>query len=111
MFQPRDHRKHALLLAPFEPRLKADEAVERALLVLLPQLYHGVWLAARMRIDEAHGLERAESQRLPPAGSEDLHRQATLEHQLFFKIVYFGQFRADECVVKGVVLFLRHRAV
>ena len=91
--------------------MKADQVIERASGVILPQLHHGIGHFARARIHEAHRLERAKGQRLPPARSQDLHGQATFEHQRFFKAVRIVGLRGDKGVIKAVVFRLRHGAV
>lgn len=60
VFKPGNHRKDALLLAPLEPGLEADEVVHRARLVFRAQLHGGVRLAPRPRIDQPDGLHRSE---------------------------------------------------
>ena len=47
--------QHARLLAPFDLRLEADQAVVIAREIVLAQLHRGVRLASGPRIDEATG--------------------------------------------------------
>ena len=67
--RPGNQPQHARLLAPFQLRLKADEAVVIAGEVVLPQLHGGVRRAAGARIDEADRLHRPEPQRVLRRGA------------------------------------------
>ena len=87
VFKSRNHPEHALLFAPFQPRLEADEIVHRARFIFLTQLNDRIRFFAGARVDQAHRLQRSECQRLSTARRENLHRETAFEYELFLKIV------------------------
>ena len=80
VFQPRYHRKDALLLAEFQVRLEAHEIVHRAVPVLLAELNNGVGALPRARVGESHGLHAAVADALETAFCQHFHRHAALKH-------------------------------
>ena len=72
--------QHALLVAPLEAALEADEVEVGARQVLLPQLHDGPGAAAVGR-GEADRLHRPVTQRVDAAPRHFLDRQAALEER------------------------------
>src|SRR6266849_8373599 len=95
-FEPRNQSQHARLIAPFDLRLKADEAEMIAGEVVLAQLHGGVRLAAGAWVDEADRLHRPEPQRVAPAVRHHFDRQAPLEELLFVEIVNSRRLRGHQ---------------
>ena len=87
VLQAGNHGEHALLLAPFEPRLKAHQVIQGSLGVFLAQLYHRIGFPARAGINKPNGLQRAKGQCLTSAGGQNFHGQTALKHQLLFEIM------------------------
>ena len=87
LLEARDQPKHARLVAPFDLRLEADEAVVIAGEIVLPQLDDGVRLASGARIDQADRLHRTEPQRVDAAVRHHLDRQAAFEEPLLVEVV------------------------
>ena len=111
VFERRDHGKHALLLAPFEVGLAADQIIQRALRVVAPQLEHCIGVPAGLGVGQADGLEDAKAHGVVPAAGVDLDGHAALEHQLVLKPVYGCFLGRGQRVPERVVLLLRKRAV
>src|SRR4051812_37489207 len=93
VLETRHQLQHARLLAPFQLRLKADEAEVIAGERVLPKLYGGVGHAAGARVNETHRLHRTKPQRVAPAMRHYLEGQTTLEELLLVEIVDRGGFR------------------
>ena len=91
--------------------LETYNVVECRARIILPQLHNGKRPLARLRIVEAHGLQRAEEQRVLAAGSHDLHGHAAFEELLFLEVVRRRFLRMDELVPEGAVLRLIHGTV
>ena len=100
--EARDHPEHALLLAPLELGLEADQRVVARGQVVLAQLHDGVRAAAGARIDEADRLHRPEAQGLLAAARHHLDRQAALEEELVLEVVERRRTRRGERAVEGV---------
>ena len=101
------------LLAVFQLGLEADHVEQRAELIVLAQLHHGVGLQVGLaRIGQAERLHRAVAQRFAAALRHHLDRQATVEIRCrrlpFVKRCLVA---ADQRVDEGVVLFACERAV
>src|SRR5215204_1022436 len=91
-----DSPEYAPLLAPLQARLEADDVVEAALGVVLPQLHDGVGNLAGSGVREADGLHGPETEGLFSAPGDGLDRETALEVQV---------------LLEGVVLLFGHRAV
>ena len=111
LLQPGNQAQHPRLLAPFELRLKPDEAVVIARQVVLPQLHGRVRRPARSRIGEADRLHGPESQRVQAAVRHHFDRQAALEELLLVEVVDRRRLGVDQRVVEALVLLARQRAV
>src|SRR6185503_17869501 len=77
--QPRNHSKHALLLARAQTRLEADEVPHPPAAILHAELRDRVGLPATPRVAQANRLHRPEAKRLAAAASHLLDRHASLE--------------------------------
>ena len=106
-------RKTRHLFGVLQLRLETDHVVERAQLVVLAQLHHGIGLFLRIvGIGQAARLHRSVTQRFRPALGHDFDRQAAVEVRgrglPFLEVALLAiQQRADE----AVILFAVHRAV
>ena len=110
--QAGDHPQHAGLLAMLQLGLEADDIVERAQRVVLPELNHRMRPAAGARVGEAHGLHRPEAERVAAAGRHDLDRQAALEiGRARLPFLELGLLGREQRVDEGRVLPGVHRAV
>ena len=96
--------EHPFLLAPLQARLEADQAVERALAVLLAQLHHRVRPPAGARVDQAHGPQRTEGERLRTAVGDLLDRLAAVEEGAAVEVVHLGALGGDQRGPEGLVL-------
>ena len=74
MFQARNHRKNALLLAPFQIGLETNDIVQRAGGVFGAQLYVGPGAVAGARVPQAHRAQRAIAHGIRPAARHHLNR-------------------------------------
>src|SRR5207302_3228980 len=79
LLQAGNEPQHTPLLAPFQLRLEADEAVMVSRKIILPELDGRVWLTARPRIYEADRLHRSEPQRIFSSMRHHFDRQAPLD--------------------------------
>ena len=104
LLQTGNETQHPRLLAPFELRLKPDEAVMIARQVVLPELHGRIRRPARSRIGKADGLHGPESQRVPAAVRHHFDRQAALEELLLVEVVDRRRLRVDQRVVEALVL-------
>ena len=77
--EPGNQTEHALLLAPFELRLKSHQAVVIAGQVVLAKLHGRIRRAAGARIHEADRLHGPEPQRVLAAMRHHLDRQTPFE--------------------------------
>jgi hypothetical protein len=111
VLETRDHLQHARLVAPFDLRLEADQAVVIAGERVLPQLDHGVGQAAGPRILQADRLHGPEPQRAFAAMGHHLDRQAPFEELGVVEVVHRGRFSGHQRGVERVVLLLRHRTI
>ena len=106
-------RKMRDLLAVFQLGLEADHVEQRAELVVLAQLHHGIRLGVRpMRIGQAERFHRPMAQRLAAALGHHFDRQAAVEIgrgrlEIVERDLLAGQQRIDE----RVVLRARERAI
>ena len=111
VFKAGDHGEDALLLAPLEPRLEADEVIHRPRAVLRAELHDGVGLAPGSGIDEADGLHRSERHHHFPARGHHLDGHAALEDLRAVKPVHIGLFGGQQRLIKRLVFLAGHRAV
>ncbi len=111
VFKAGNHGKDALLLAPLEPRLEADEVIHRPRCVVRAELHDGVGLAPGSGIDEADGLHRAERHHHFPARGHDLDGHAAFKDLRAVKPVHIGLFGGQQRVIKRLVFLAVHRAV
>ena len=112
IFQRRNHRKNALLLAEFQVGLKANEVVHRPLRILLTQLKHRPRPVPGARITQANRLERAETHRIRPAGSHHLDGHAPLVNAtLFVKRMKLCALGVEQRLIKRFIFRFVHRAV
>ena len=111
VFKAGDHGKHALLLAPLEPRLEADEVIHRPRFVFRAQLHSGVGFAPGSGIDEPDGLHRAEGHHHFPARGHDLDGHAAFKDLRAVEPVHLGLFGGQQRVIKRLVFLTVHRAV
>ena len=103
--------QHARLLAPFDLRLKSDEAEVIAREIVLAQLHGGVRLAAGLRIDEADGLHRPEAERVDAAMRHHFNRQTSFEESFLVEVVDRRRLGMDERVVEALVLVAGERTI
>ena len=106
-----DHGKHALLLREFQVGLEADDIIDGACGIIPAQLHDGIRLMPRLRVLEAHGLQRAVAQGIDAAPGHDLDGHTALEYVLVLKAVHRRLLRRVERVDKGKVFILIHCAV
>ncbi|MGY4333133.1 hypothetical protein ACVWWG_007550 [Bradyrhizobium sp. LB7.2] len=113
LFQPRNGAEDALLLPVFQLRLKADDVVERAELVVLAQLHDCVGFGGGIvRIGEADRLHRPVAQGLGAALRHHLDRQTAVEiGRVGFPFLELGLLAGDQRGDEAVILLLGHRAV
>ena len=105
------HGEHALLLAPCQVRLEADDVIDSAVGIVAPELNDGIVLSPRARVDKPDGLQWPVAQGVHPAARHDLDRHAALEHAAVIKAVYLRFFSMGQLLDEGEVFVLIHRAV
>ena len=110
VFQRGDQRKHPLLFGEFQVCLTADEVVGRARRVLLPKLQHRV-RPFSVPVRKPHGLERAETEGIPPARGHDFDGHTPLEDIPPFKLPQRRALGGQEVIHKLVVFLFRQRTV
>src|SRR5215218_5736025 len=106
-----DSPEYAPLLAPLQARLEADDVVEAALGVVLPQLHDGVGNLAGSGVGEADGLHGSEAEGVFSAAGDGLDRETALEVQVLLEVLYGAEFGGRQVLYEGVVFFFGHRAV
>ena len=111
MFQSGNQTEHALLLAPLQLRLEADQAVVIAGDVVLAQLHHRVRLPSRVRIDEPDRLHRTEPQRVRSPMGHHFDRETAFEELLLVEVVHGRGFRVDDRVMEALVFLASHWTV
>ena len=113
VFQPGNHRKDALLLAPFEIGLKADKVPHRSLTVFAPQLHHGIGALSGVRVGQSHRLHHAVADGVLAALGKHLHRHAALidAERILLEFVQLGGFRMNQCIIERKIFLALHRAV
>ena len=113
--QARDHPQHALLVAPFDVGLEADQVVEGACDVVLAELHHGERTPAGAGIAQTYRRHRSEGQRLRIAASQHLNRQARFKiasrRLVSFELMQAGLFRRAHRLHEREVLVTGERAV
>src|SRR6185503_18510876 len=105
-----DGAQDALLVAPLEAALEADEVEVGAGEVLLLQLHHRVRPAAVGR-GKPHRLHRSVAQRVDAAPRHLLDRQAALEEEGALEVMQRQHFGCDEGGDERLVLVARERRV
>ena len=103
--------EHPVLRAVGHFRLAAHQIEGAAFRVFGPELEQGVGAAARARIGEAHGLERAEGEGAVASVGERLDGHAALEVYFLFEVVGGNAFGLAQGFIEGRVFGLRHGAV
>src|SRR5205814_10042551 len=98
LFEAWDEPQDARLIAPFDLRLKSDEAEMIGGEVVLTQLDGRERLAAGPGIDQADRLHRPEAQRVAAAVRHDFNRQTAFEEAFLVEIVNGCRFRVDQRV-------------
>ena len=113
LLQPRNSAEDTLLLAILQFRLEADDVVERAELVVLPQLHDRVGLRRGIvRIGEADRLHRAVAQGLGAALRHNFDRQTAVEiGRVGLPLLELGLLTGDQRGDEAVILVLGHRAI
>src|SRR3712207_4024333 len=111
VLEARDSPEYAPLLAPLQARLKADDVVEAALGVVLPQLHDGVGDLARSGVREADRLHGTEADGVFSAAGDRLDRETALKVQVLLEVFYGAEFGGSQIIYKSIVLLLGHRTV
>ena len=107
MLKARDHAENALLLAPFEVGLEADEVVQRTGGVLGAQLHSRPRAVAGARIPQADRAQRTEPDGISPARGHDLNGHAALvDRQVAVEIMQRRALGRNESGMEDLVLFL-----
>ena len=110
-FEARDSPEYAPLLAPLQARLEADDVVEAALGVVLPELHDGVGDLTGSRVGEADGLHGPEAEGIFSPAGDGLDGETALEIEILLEVFYGAQLGGSQVLDEGVVLLFGHRAV
>ena len=119
ILQPRNGAEQADLLGMFELGLETDHVPQRAQLVILPQLHHGMRPAPLgkfgrriVRIVQPDRFHRSEAQRVETAFGHDLDRHAAVEiGGGGLPLLETGLLARDQPGMEGGILFAIHRAI